>query len=330
MKFAILLIVLGVVVASASPAFLHEHEYQSMFTKWMVEYNKRYDLDSIFVRYKVWKENLNYIHDSNQRNRSYTLAMNKFGDLTTEEFRSVYTMTVTEHDDRTRTLEPTRIHHDLKPVTDDGSLSWISQGFVTDIKDQQQCGSCWSFSSTGALEFLTARNGGLTPLSEQCLIDCSSANNGCTSGWPYVAYEFVKASGIASEAAYPYIAAVGTCQPYDSVLTNVGSWVQVEQNSEDAMMSAIQTQTLSILLCGEQKPFQYYAGGVLDTDDGDCGTVLDHAVLLVGYGTDPQTSKQYWTIKNSWGSGWGESGYIRIVRGKNECNLSANPTYPTF
>jgi len=215
-------------------------------------------------------------------------------------------------------------------VTDDGSLSWVSQGYVTGIKDQQQCGSCWSFSTTGALEFLTARNGQLTPLSEQCLMDCSTANHGCTGGWPYAGFEFAKASGIASEAAYPYTAAVGTCQAYTSALTNVGGWVQVQQNNENAMMSAIQTQTLSILLAGDQKPFQYYAGGVLDTDAGDCGTVLDHAVLLVGYGTDPQTSKQYWTVKNSWGSWWGESGYIRIVRGKNECNLSANPTYPTF
>jgi len=325
MKFVLAFLCLGAFIASASPVFLHEHEYQSLFSKWMAQHNKNYDIDAIFGRYKLWKENLNYIHHSNQQNRSYTLAMNQFGDLTTEEFRSIYNRA------RPSQIKATHYHKVVKAVTDDGSLSWVSLGYVTDVKDQGQCGSCWSFSTTGALEFLTARNGQLIPLSEQCLMDCTRGSSGCTGGWVTSAYEFVQASGIASEAAYPYTAQIGTtCRSYTSVLTNVAGWVQVEENNENAMMDAIQIQSLSILLAADHKPFQYYNGGVLDTDAGDCGVDLDHAVLLVGYGTDPQSGKQYWTVKNSWGSWWGEKGFIRIVRGSNECNLSANPTYPTF
>jgi len=323
MKFLILLVCVATVVAGVPSAFLHEHEYQSLFSKWMGEHNKNYEIENFFGRYKLWKENLNYIHDSNQRNRSYTLAMNGFGDLTTEEFRSIYTRARPDN-------IKTDLHHTaVKTVAAGDSWDWVAQGYVSGVKDQGQCGSCWSFSTTGALEFLTAKNGRMIPLSEQCLMDCDTANSGCTGGWPTRGYEFVKTNGIATEAAYPYRTAVGTCQSYTSALTNVAGWVQVTQNSEAAMMSALHIQTLSILLAGDHKPFQYYAGGVLDTDAGDCGTDLDHAVLLVGYGTDTQTGKQYWTVKNSWGGTWGEKGYIRIVRGKNECNLSANPTYPT-
>jgi len=325
MKLAILLVLcLGTFVVSALPAFLQESEYKYLFSKWMSQHDKHYEVSAISERYEIWKENLNYIHDSNQRNRSYTLAMNKFGDLTSEEFRSIYTRARGDIG-----TNANQVHKGRKSVTDGGDFNWVPQGYVSEVKDQQQCGSCWSFSTTGALEFLTAKNGQLISLSEQCLIDCSTANIGCTGGWPYVGYQFAKDSGIASEAAYPYTAVVGTCQPYSSVLTNVVSWVQVPVNDENAMMSAVQVQTLSILLAGDHKPFQYYAGGVLDTDAGDCGTDLDHAVLLVGYGTDVQSGKQYWSVKNSWGASWGESGYIRIVRGQNECNLSANPTYPT-
>jgi len=327
MKFVLLSLCLIALGVAASPAFLHEHEYQASFTNWMAQHNKKYDVEAFFGRYRLWKESMDYIHQSNQQNRSYTLAMNQFGDLSSEEFRSIYNRA--RPDDLPK---PSRFHQGVKAVTDDGSLDWVSQGFVTAVKDQGQCGSCWSFSTTGALEYLTARNGQLTPLSEQTLLDCDtgSGNNACVGGSPTRAFEFVKAHGIASEAAYPYITAAGTCHTYNSALTNLGGWVQVQQNSEDAMMSAIHIQPLSILLAGDHKPFQYYAGGVLDTDAGDCGTVLDHAVLLTGYGTDSQTGKQYWTVKNSWGSWWGEKGYIRIVRGSNECNLSANPTYPTF
>jgi len=322
--FRAVLFAVCVVGIAASP-FLHEHEYQALFTKWMVQHDKNYDIESFFGRYALWKENLNFIHHSNQQNKSYTLAMNKFGDLTTEEFRSMYNGA--EH---SATILPTRVHKGLKSVTDDDSWDWVSQGFVTEVKDQGQCGSCWTFGATGSLEFLTAKNGQLIPLSEQCLMDCDTAdgNNGCNGGNVKKAYVFVKGNGIAAESAYPYTPKSGPCQAYTSVLTNVGGWSQVPIFNEDAMMSAVGVQAITISLAGDHKPFQYYAGGVLDTEAGDCGTDLDHSVLLTGYGTDPSSGKQYWRIKNSWGARWGESGYIRIVRGKNLCNLSANPTYP--
>jgi len=294
----------------------------------MSEHDKSYSKETMFHRYQTWKENLDYILHSNQQNYSHTLAMNKFGDLTTKEFASISSGARLEHDP----LHEPRYHQLTVPTTnvnDPSTINWVAQGFVTPVKDQKQCASCWAFGSTGPLEFLTVKQTGqLISLSEQCLMDCDDNDAGCQGGATTRGFTWTITHGLASEAAYPFTGQAGKCQPYTRVPIKVAPWVQVYQGSESHLLDALQGQTISVQISGTKKPFQFYAGGVLDVDAGDCGTSPDHAVLLTGAGTDPKTGKLYWSVKNSWGSSWGEAGYIRIVRGKNLCNIAGLATYP--
>jgi len=313
-------------LASAS-AFLHEEEYQSLFTKWMSQHDKTYDMESIFHRYNTWKENLDYIHHSNQQNHSHTLAMNKFGDLTTKEFASI--ASGARRDPNDIIDHPPVTVTNVLNVKDPVTINWVTQGFVSPVKDQKQCGSCWAFGATGALEFLTVKQTGqMIPLSEQCLMDCDDNDAACQGGAVTRGMLWTSTNGIASEAAYPFTGVSNRCQPYQRVPIKVGHWIPVYSGNEDQLLTALQIQTISVQLSGGKKPFQFYAGGVLDVDAGDCGTDMDHALLLTGAGLDPKSGKLYWTVKNSWGSSWGESGYIRMVRGKNLCNIAGYPTYP--
>ena len=196
------------------------------------------------------------------------------------------------------------------------TVDWVSKGKVTAVKDQGQCGSCWAFSATGALECDYAIKHGTSPrsLSEQQLVDCSGSygNQGCNGGWYYNAWRYVmKEGGLCTESAYPYTAQDGRCEDsscgtkYD-VPTGYN---KVTADSESALQSAVNSGCVSIAIEADQFSFQYYSGGVLT---GSCGTRIDHAVLAVGYGT--LSGQDYWLVKNSWGTSWGQDGYVYICK----------------
>jgi C1A family cysteine protease len=213
------------------------------------------------------------------------------------------------------------------------SVDWSAKGAVTPIKNQEQCGSCWAFSTTGSVEgawFLA--KGELVSLSEQQLVDCSGpeGNQGCNGGLMDYAFEYIiKNKGITTEAAYPYTAADGTCQAAGKpVEATLSGYKDVSPNSETALLTAIAQQPVSVAVEADQSVFQFYSGGVMDSA---CGTALDHGVLAVGYGTD--TGKDYYKVKNSWGADWGEKGYIRLGRGakfnpSGQCGIQMDPSYP--
>jgi C1A family cysteine protease len=211
------------------------------------------------------------------------------------------------------------------------SLDWRQKNAVTPVKNQQQCGSCWSFSSTGSVEGAHAiKTGNLVSLSEQQLVDCSTAqgNQGCNGGLMDQAFQFIISNGgITSEAQYPYTATgPNTCQTNVTSVATISSFVDVTPGSETALMAAVNLGPVSIAIEADQECFQFYSGGVLS--DPSCGTNLDHGVLVVGYGTDATSKQDYWIVKNSWGASWGESGYIRLIRGTNECGIAQEPSYP--
>merc|ERR1712137_20993 len=211
------------------------------------------------------------------------------------------------------------------------NVDWVLAGAVTPVKNQGQCGSCWSFSTTGGLEGAwELASGNLVSVSEQQFVDCSKQNSGCNGGLMDHAFQFAKGVSLCSEASYPYTASDGSCSTggCDVVIPKGGVTAYTDvAHSESALMSALNKQPVSIAIEADKSAFQSYQSGVLQ---GNCGTQLDHGVLAVGYGVD--SGAKYWKVKNSWGGSWGEHGYIRMLRGKGgdgECGILKSASYPT-
>jgi len=320
------LVLLAVVVAVLS----FSTDYIGEFSKFVGQYNKKYDnKDELVQRFGVFMDNLDTIVAHNAGGATWTMAVNEFADLTWEEFkvgRFGYNGSLRGFRRSLPTVDASSM------FTLPASVDWTTKGAVTPIKNQEQCGSCWAFSSTGSIEgSYEIKTGKLNSLSEQQLVDCSQSygNMGCNGGLMDYAFEYVIANkGLCSESAYPYTAVTGTCK--SSTCTSVStitSYKDVTHNSEDALQAAVAQQPVSVAIEADQSGFQFYSSGVFT---GTCGTALDHGVLAVGYGT--QGTQAYWKVKNSWGTSWGMSGYILMGRNMQapygQCGIAMEPSYP--
>jgi len=238
------------------------------------------------------------------------MGVNAFADLTGEEFKARYASGFKATKHTVRNLNASLAKVSALPT----SVDWEAAGAVTPVKNQQQCGSCWAFSTTGSTEgavFLATKK--LISLSEQQLVDCSQkeGNQGCNGGLMDDGFQYIiDNKGICLEADYPYTAADGTCKKTCKVAATIKSFTDVPANSETALMTAIVATPVSVAVEADQNSFQLYTTGVMDAA---CGTQLDHGVLAVGYGTD--AAKDYYKVKNSWGATWGMKGYILLARG---------------
>ena len=339
------------------------------FDDWKAKFGKvidRVDEDRVYGR---WVENHKYIEDINSRNLTYTLGHNEYSGMNSEEFSKYFSLGFNkiygiDVDNKKKDIEDVRcvtscvrsdeknvekikcVKHCLKSVDSEtlpDSVDWVSKGAVTAVKNQGQCGSCWSFSTTGALEgAYSIKNGNLQEFSEQELVDCDNFKNGgsdhgCNGGLMDNAFAWIKKNGgLCTENEYPYVSGTtttsGTC---DKSCTNVKgsdiiSYTDVSPNSDESMMAALTKQPVSVAIQADQKDFQLYSSGVFT---GSCGTQLDHGVLLVGYGSE--TNEDYYVIKNSWGNTWGDNGYIKIGRGSQyndgngQCGVLMQGSYPT-
>jgi C1A family cysteine protease len=323
MKAVLLFVALSALsVATAAPYV--EAEYQYMFTKWMTQNEKHYEIEDFFNRYSVFKDNLNFINEHNAQNHSYTVGLNEFADLTSEEFGKRNTL------DSASSPSPSALPHESKKnFKAPSSVDWRSKSVVVVVKNQGSCGSCYAFSSVSTMETGWAiHHGTLYGLSEQHLVDCSQVapynNLGCQGGSPEGAYGYAHVKGIANQATYPYTGVVGACRNVAVSPVKITGFRAIGANNEAAMLEAVAAQSILVEIEADKQVFQFYTGGVFDNTG--CGTTLDHGVVIVGYGTDG--GKNYWIVRNSWGGTWGEKGYIRIVRGKNMCGINNAPYYP--
>jgi len=306
-----------------------EMALQDMFTSFMKQYSKAYSHAEFSSRFEQFKANVETIRLHNTlSNDSYTMGLNEFSDLSFDEFKGKYFGY--NHIERGYARSK-NLHKDVGAAP--ASVDWRTSNAVTPVKDQGQCGSCWAFSTTGSIEGAWVLQGkhSLVSLSEQQLMDCSIpyGNLGCNGGLMDNAFEYVIANkGICTEASYPYTNPPKTtrCNTSCAKVATISSYKDIPSGNEASLKDAVGNYgPVSVAIEADQTGFQFYSGGVFN---GVCGTNLDHGVLAVGYGTD--SGSDYWLVKNSWGTSWGENGYIRMIYGKNECGISLAASYPTI
>ncbi|XP_062017053.1 zingipain-2-like [Rosa rugosa] len=327
-------IILGNLASQATSDALYESSIAEKHEHWMAKHGRVYpNAAEKERRFGIFRKNVEYVEKfNNEGNKTYKLNINSFADMTNEEFRRHHTgyrtppgLSSTSSNFSYQSLAATDI-----PTT----VDWREQQAVTPIKYQSQCGACWAFAVAATVEGLTKiKTGQLISLSEQQLVDCNHQNHGCKGGSLEYAYSYVvQNGGLAREETYPYQATdMGTCDTNKESehAAQITGYERVLSRSENDLQKAVAMQPVSVTISAYGQDFQMYGSGVFS---GYCGTELDHAVTVIGYGTI-EDGTPYWLIKNSWGQSWGESGYMRILRNINApegmCGLAINPLYPT-
>lgn len=303
------------------------------FNTWKQTHGKVYQTEELAVRMSIFMDNVKFVDEyNNRKDTKMTLGLNEYADLTHEEFKSMMTGSVEEtneakawlNQDASAFIEPANFE---APA----SVDWRSKGAVTPIKNQGQCGSCYSFSTTGSIEGQWFRkNNVLVSLSEQQIMDCSTGygNNGCNGGLMTSSFQYVKAAGgIDTEQAYAYEAAEGYCRFKSAYIgAKITGFSNVPASESSLKAAVASVGPVSVAIDASHRSLQFYTGGIY-YEPACSSTQLDHAVLAVGYGSNG--SQDYWIVKNSWGTSWGVSGYFMLLRNyHNQCGIASMASYP--
>uniref|UniRef100_A0A8D0EG11 CATL1 protein n=1 Tax=Strix occidentalis caurina TaxID=311401 RepID=A0A8D0EG11_STROC len=330
-------VLLGLLLALLGCTVALDPALEEAWEGWKSLHAKEYPGEAEAARREVWEKNLWRIQQHNweeaQGQHGFRLAMNHYGDLTDEEFNQLLNGFSPAWQE-----EPARLFQASAALKTPAEVDWRAKGYVTPVKNQGHCGSCWAFSATGALEGLVFnRTGKLAVLSEQNLIDCSRklGNNGCHGGYMTHAFQYVHDNGgLNSEHVYPYTATdTSSCRynPQDRAANCSTIW-QVAQGSEAALEQAVAAVgPVSVAVDASSFHFHFYKSGIFSSMF--CSQQVNHGMLAVGYGTSQELGQNvsYWILKNSWSEVWGEQGYIRLLKGAdNQCGVANQASFPTL
>ena len=331
---------------------IEEHPDWGSFQDFASLYGKSYTTDNLRTHFHAFVDSVDAVGRAARDPHGPRAELNRFADLDAHAYQRDV-VGGCYHADRVTSYGPCSTYlgsHENGAHLPE-SVDWRQKGAVTAVKNQGKCGSCWSFSATGAMEGAWAiATGNLTSLSEQQLMDCTYGygNQGCNGGIMDKAFLYASSHGMCPDSEDPYEAAssrgqcsrLGAGAPGQSAVAEPASsdcvphvfmdgCMDVEPENELELQAAVARQPVSVAIEADQAAFQLYAGGIITSPD--CGTQLDHGVLVVGYGEED--GQKYWIVKNSWGPDWGEHGYVRIGRSNRTdsagvCGIAMQPSFP--
>ncbi|OHT02181.1 Crustapain [Tritrichomonas foetus] len=309
-------------LAAASSKVLLQLSEERSFLSWMRQNNQFYTGDEYHFRLGLFLSHSRWINEFNKRGNSFKVGHNKFSTYTPAEYKAILGYN-SGNIPSNAIKAPIQGRNRGAPT----SWDWREKSVVNGIKDQASCGSCWAFSAITTCESAYAiKTGKLLRFSEQNIVDCCQACYGCSGGWPNKGIDHVinnQERKFQLEDDYPYTAVDGTCVfDADKGVGDVTGYYEVGFFDENDLLDKVyQYGVASVAIQAGTTEFMSYTGGVFDLPS--CSFLfLDHAVAVVGYGVESD-GIEYWVVRNSWGTSWGEEGYIRMSRNKsNQCGIA--------
>jgi KDEL-tailed cysteine endopeptidase len=319
-------------IFTTTNGLIDDNDEWKQFFKFQERFSKIYNtIEELETRFDIFRGNLrNIILHNLDYNQNFTMGVNQFTDLTAEEFKQQFTGGL-----KTEVGSYGCGIFTSTASNSPSSMDWRNRNAVTTVKDQGQCGSCWSFSSTGSAEGAWAiATGKLIDLSEEQLVECATGmqygSHGCNGGQMEGAFKYLIQNGQCDLSSYPYTSGngkSGSCKSCTQI-AHFTSCSDVKPNDQISLKGAVSQQPVSVAIEADTRYFQSYSSGILDSPS--CGTTLDHGVLIVGYGEE--NGKKYWLLKNSWSTTWGDHGYFKILRTDSTndpgiCGVAMDPSF---